>query len=258
MTRGRWVTYSHCDKRWENDGWLYARAYGEYQRHCLIADYSAKVRAIYVEPAPTIQIFGDARYGFDAAKYAVAKAYGPQVAGVLRQQDTPSPIDVASLLPPYSTERAARQEATYKAHESTTDALKAVALAEQENERHENDARRQVAIAAAQMQGFERMLGQFKEFAAINSQQATVSGASVQVAVADPKLAQYISTACAQCHAGGNAKGGIDFSQAASFDAATWKDIRRAVITGEMPKGGQPADDATVDLFDEQYQASRR
>jgi hypothetical protein len=254
---------TYCAPEIEHDGYLYTRYWHGgawcYNQHCLIADYLAKPAVVLKPEARFLQI-GDAAYGADPLRYAVARAYGPAAASLLQQQYPPSPVDVASLLPRPETERPARLEAAVKQSSSAAEALKAIAIGDQENERREHEARRQLAIQANQLQAFERMLGQFKELAAVANQQATVSAQAnaPQIQVGDPQLAQLISTTCYQCHGGGKTEAGLDFKLAGGFDAAKWRKIVRAVVSGSMPKGGTPLGDEQLALFEDQYDRIRR
>jgi hypothetical protein len=247
----------------EDDGQLYTRYWHAgawcYNQHCLIADYVNKP-AIVLQPAAKLAVLGSADYGFDPLKYATAKLYGPVVAGILQQQPSPSPVDVASLLPPLATERPARQEAALKHATSASEALKQIAIGEQDNEKRETEARRQLALQANKMQAFERMLGKFTEMAAVADQQATVSATAnaAQIPVSDPALGQVISTSCFRCHGGEKTDAGLDFKLAASFDAPKWRKIVRAVVGGAMPKGASPLSDEQLALFEDQYDRARQ
>jgi mono/diheme cytochrome c family protein len=247
----------------EDDGSLYVRFWHNgawcYNRHCAIAEYAAKP-TIVLQPAANLAVLGNADYGFDPLKYATAKLYGPHVAGLLQQQPFPSPVDVASLLPPPATERPARQEAALKHATSASEALKLIAIGEQDNEKRETEARRQLALQANKMQAFERVLGKLTELTAVADQQATISANAhaAQIPVSDQALAQLIGTSCFACHGGNKTDGGIDFKLAASFDDKTWKRVYRAVLSGSMPKGGTPLTDEQTDLFEAAYDRSRK
>jgi mono/diheme cytochrome c family protein len=243
----------------EHDGYLYTLHGGCYAQHCLIADYLNRP-AVVLQPAAKLAIIGTADYGVDPLKYAVAKAYGTAVAGILQQQYPPSAVDVGALLPPATTERPARLEAALKTSNSATEALRSIAMGDQENERRESEARRQLALQANKLQSFERMLGKFNEMAAVADQQATFSANAIapQIQVGDPQLAQLIGTSCFQCHGGGKTEAGLDFKLAGSFDALKWRKIVRAVVSGAMPKGGQPLGDEQLALFEDQYDRARK
>ncbi len=242
----------------EQDIWLYSYVNGCYQQHCKIADYLAKP-ALVLQPAAQLQSLGQTVYGADPTAYAVAKLYGPKYATLLQQQGSPSPVDVAGLLPPLSTQSFAIQEAVSKQASSGTELMAQVLAAEQSKERASIEARRQLALQANQFQAFERMLGQFKDMSAVASQQAQVSATAFadQIPIADQTLRQIVSTACFQCHGAAKIDGGLDFKLAASFGAPEWKKIRNAVISGRMPKGGQPLDDNQQQFFEDQYDRAR-
>lgn len=242
----------------EQDIWLYTYSNGCYYQHCKIADYLAKP-ALVLQPAAQLQALGQTVYGADPTAYAVAKLYGPKYASILQQQGSPSPVDVAGLLPPVATQSFAIQEAVSKQAGSASELMAQVLSAEQAKERANIEARRQLALQANQFQAFERMLGQFKDLSAVASQQAQVSATAFieQIPVQDRTLAQIISTSCFQCHGAAKIEAGLDFKQAASFGANEWKKIRNAVISGRMPKGGTPLDDNQEQFFEDQYDRAR-
>ena len=249
--------YDCGQRHLEDDGWLYTVQNGCYCQHCKIADYQKPV--VVLQPDAALQKLGHTDYGVDAQQYAVAKVYGPKIASLLQQQGTPSPIDIASILPPVTTSSLAIQQAVTKQAASGTELMAQVISAEQANERAKNDARAQLALQSNQFQAFERMLGQFKEMAAVANQQASISATAYadQIPVSDTTLKQIISVSCFQCHGGAKTEGGVDFKQAASWQAKEWKAIRNAVISGRMPKGGQSLDDNQQQFFEDQYDRAR-
>lgn len=239
----------------EDDGWLYTVANGCYHQHCKIADYIAKV-TVELKPAAKLDVLGTTDYGLDPTKLAIVKAYGTKYAGLLQQQGSPSPLDVASILVPASTSRTAIIESVSKQSTSASDLMAQVLTSEQATERANIEARRQLALQANQFQAMERWIGQLKDLSAINAQQATVSAAATaqQIQVGDPVLAQVISTSCFRCHGGDSVKGNLDFKAAASWDAAQWKLIARQVGRRKMPPAGEPQlEEVQIDLFESHY-----
>jgi hypothetical protein len=255
--RVRHVTHYGYAPQVETDPYLYTLAGGCYAQHCLISDYLARP-AVVLQPAAKLAIIGTADYGVDPLKYAVAKAYGTTVAGILQQQYPPSAVDVGSLLPPATTERPARLEAALKTSTSATEALKSIAMGDQDNERRESEARRQLALQANKLQSFERMLGKFNEMAAVADQQATFSATASlpQIQTGDPQLSQLIATSCLRCHGGEKTEKGLDFKQAGTFDDDTWLACVAQVATGAMPRGGTPLKKDEVGLFKAEYKRS--
>lgn len=257
FTRSRYA-YSYGARTLEHDGYLYSFDGYSYSQHCPIGSYAAK-SAVVLQPAVKVLVSGTTDYGYQAQQYAVAKVYGPQIATLIQQQGSPSPVDVASLLPPVQTERVARLDASYRANASATEMLAQAIRADQENERAETDARRQLALQANQFQAFERMLGQFKDMSAIVNQQAQVSASANagSIPINDPALLAVVSQNCFACHGGSEGvKGGVDFRSANTFSSQAWKQARNAVLSGRMPKGGQALGDEAADLFDRQYQTA--
>lgn len=238
----------------EHDGYLYAYVNGCYNQHCAISDFVNKAAVVLV-PEAKLAVLGKVDVGFDALKYAAAKTYGPLAASVLPYQYPPNPVDLAALLPPLSSEGAARVEAALKHSSSATEALTAIALGEQEKDKRDSEGRKQILLAATKLQAVERILGKVNEMSlAEMSVNASENFANVQIG--DPLLAQLVSTSCFNCHGGAKTEGGLDFKRAASFSTerdGEWKKIVRAVQRGTMPKGGQPLTDDQVSLFENHY-----
>ena len=247
-----------CGQRYlENDGWLYSSQNGCYYQHCKIADYQKPT--VVLEPSSALHQLGQLDVGYDAQRYAIAKAYGPQVASLLQQQGVPSPVDVAALIPPPNTLSSAIVSSATKTASSGSDLLAQVLSAEQATQRANNEIRGKLAMQVAALQSTERIIGQVKEIQAVASQQATISATANadQIPISEPTLKQIVSTSCFQCHGGAKTEGGLDFKQAAAFGAKEWKAIRNAVISGRMPKGGQPLDDNQQQFFEDQYDRAR-
>jgi mono/diheme cytochrome c family protein len=181
------------------------------------------------------------------------------MAGYIQQQGIPSPVDVAALLPPLNTLRAAILESASKSNTSASELFAQVVSAEQATERQANELRAKLAMQVASLQSTERIIGQVKEIQAVAAQQATISATANadQIPIADPTLKQIVATSCFQCHGGGDVKAGLDFKQAATFGAKEWRAIRNAVISGRMPKGGQPLDDNQQQFFEDYYDRVR-
>lgn len=254
------VRYHYCNggRSLDNDGQLYTNHNGCYTPHCAIAAYLARPTVV-LTPRAELDVIGQTVFGADPTQYAVAKLYGPKTATLLQQQVTPSPVDVAALVPPVATQRFAMVESVSKAADSASGLMATVLAAEQATERASIDARSRLALQANQYQAFERMLGKFGEMTAIQQQQATVSATAnaPQIQVGDATLAQIIGTSCFQCHGGARTEAGLDFKQAGQFDAVAWRRIVRAVTSGKMPKGGPPLDDAQVGFFEDQLDRVR-
>ncbi|WP_254512871.1 hypothetical protein [Anatilimnocola floriformis] len=252
--KSRWINYSACDRRFESDGYLYIKTHCGFDRALLKSDYAVQYRSICLQPEPRVPYFGTTQYGIDPYRDAVARAYGPGPARLLQQQP-PSPLDVAALLPPPSNERAARIEHAGKGATSANEALKSIALAEAANERVETEARRDIAMAATHYQAFERAMGKFNEVAAVANSRSTVSSDAARstIPVDDPELAAIISTKCLECHGGGATKGGVDFRDAKSFKSKTWGSCWALVKTGAMPDGGQRLSPTEVKAFERQF-----
>jgi hypothetical protein len=238
----------------EQDPWLYTLHCGNYVQHCLISDYVAKP-AVALVPASKLAVIGTAEYGFNPTSYALAKL-DPKLAGLLPPQYAPSPIDVASLLPPATTTSPARIEAASKAQSSAAEALSAIALGEQQRERENDASRHRLGEIVAKAQAFERAMGKFAEMTAVSDRTATFGSTGPQIAVGDQQLAQLIGTSCFQCHGGAKSEAGLDFKQAASFDDDQWSTIVAYVQAGLMPKGGQPLGKDQVALFKAEYKRS--
>lgn len=250
--------YEGYSRYLEDDGWLYVYAGGYYKQHCKIADFVAKPVAV-LQPTAKLYVPGQTEYGTDAMSYAVAKTYGPKIASLLTQQGVPTPVDVAALLPPVETRSLALQESVVKQATSASEIMAQVLAAEQHNERLKIEARRDVALQSNKFQAFERMLGKFGELDAVMSQQAAINTAAFaqQIPVSDPALAQIIAVSCFSCHGGNKVEADLDFKLAASFDTHVWRKIRNQVISGRMPKGGQPLDEATQEIFEGYYDRIR-
>jgi hypothetical protein len=250
--RTRYVT-TGGNRSLENDTWLYTLANGCYSQHCLIADYQKPQVALV--PTANLALLGQTQYGTDPLQHLIARAYGPQAATLIPPLRAPNPVDVASLLAPLSTEGPARLESSFKQTQTASETYARIVGGEQDLEKQKLAARNDLIKQSNRYQSLERILGKMAEFDAVSEKQAQIGlqAAATQIQVADPTLAQIIGTSCFNCHGGSKVEKGVDFRQAGSFDARQWQRVYQQVISGAMPRGGPPLDQAAIDLFEDQY-----
>lgn len=244
-----------------NDGWLYVRSGipGEYVygKHCKVAEFVAKQTAVNLEPSGHLALLGNTLYGYDKQKYEIAKLYGPAVAGRIVPQSSPSALDVAQLLPSLATNGPARTESASKTSVAAVQLLSEVVRAEQQAEKEAVEANRQIALIAANAQALERLLGHMKDLQSVSAGKAYSDSGAANVQVGDQQLAAVVSQKCYSCHGGDQGvAGGIDFRS--QLTAEDWKRIRKSVVKGTMPKGGQPLADPEIDLFEAEYDRARK
>jgi hypothetical protein len=234
----------------DHDGYLYTFAGGCYTQHCTIADYVSPKPALVLVPTAELQQIGTAKYVIDPVRNALAK-YDPRLQGLVPPQGVPSPVDIASLLPPAATERAARTEATYKLSSSAQETLRSLALAEQQNERDESAARAKLANDVARHQSLERIVGKLGELMAVTENQATInpSAVSAQIPLKNAQLVQLVSTKCFNCHGGAKTEAGVDFKEADRWGEDEWANVIGQVASGAMPRGGQKLTKDELALF---------
>lgn len=241
----------------EQDVYLFVYANGCYTQHCLISEYLAKP-ALVLTPTCDLPYAGKTTAAYDVQTYLAAKL-NPKYANLLQQQGVPSPVDIASLLPPSSTLSPAIFESNVKQQSSAAQAYKDLAMAEIAKEKALNDGKIELAKQVNTFQAFERSIGKFSEMAVVTTNQTTVNANATasQIPLSDPLLVNAIAQNCFNCHGGNKVEKGLDFRQANNWDDKVWRKVSAMVACGQMPPPGnaQPLDESTIVLFERQYLA---
>lgn len=225
FVRWRWVTRNYGNRTWETDGRLYTRdASGNYAYWKDIADYHPK---------------GDARYGIEDVRKAIAKVDKQVGALIDLKHDAPNALNPRDLLPLYKDTRDAELASEERKWSMVVESNRAATLKRLDNDAAERSARLALAEKEAFANTVERHIAQLAEsWQAAGGTKAVLDQA--QLAIDDPELERDIRVSCLGCHGGANDKGtAVNFKNIESID---WTDVLTTVATGEMPKGGEPWD----------------